>query len=76
MTSDLNTTFGHRPIYIRGEAATFIPNSSFLIPHSSRAFKRNQGGKPPQELPLYLIPQNRSVFSFAHFVSTSSETPM
>ena len=20
-------TFGHRPIYIRGEAATFIPNS-------------------------------------------------
>ena len=35
MTSDLNTTFGHRPIYIRGEAATFIPNSSFLIPHSS-----------------------------------------
>ncbi len=23
-------TFGHRPIYIRGEAATFIPNSSFL----------------------------------------------
>ena len=21
--------FGHRPIYIRGEAATFIPNSSF-----------------------------------------------
>ena len=26
--------------------------------------------------PLYLIPQNRSVFSFAHFVSTSSETPM
>ncbi|GAA6388500.1 hypothetical protein I3400192H8_06100 [Dialister sp. i34-0019-2H8] len=29
MTGDLNTTFGHRPIYIRGEAATFIPNSSF-----------------------------------------------
>ena len=27
--------FGHRPIYIRGEAATFIPHSSFLIPHSS-----------------------------------------
>ena len=31
MTGDLNTTFGHRPIYICGEAATFIPNSSFLI---------------------------------------------
>ena len=45
-----------------GEAATFISNSSFLIPNSS--------------FPLYLIPQNRSVFSFAHFVSTSSETPM
>ena len=29
VTSDLNATFGHRPIYIRGEAATFIPNSSF-----------------------------------------------
>ena len=40
-----------------GEAATFISNSSFLIP-------------------LYRIPQKRSVFSFAHFVSTSSETPM
>ena len=23
MTSDLNTAFGHRPIYICGEAATF-----------------------------------------------------
>ena len=29
------TTFGHRPIYIRGEAATFIPNFSFLILHFS-----------------------------------------
>ena len=38
MTDDLNATLGHRPIYIRGEAATFIPNSSFLIPHLSRAF--------------------------------------
>ena len=24
-------TFGHRPIYICGEAATFTPHSSFLI---------------------------------------------
>ena len=31
MTSDLHATCGHRPIYIRGEAATFIPQSSFLI---------------------------------------------
>ena len=30
MTGDLHTTFEHRP-YIRGEAATFIPHSSFLI---------------------------------------------
>ena len=31
MTGNLNTTFGHRPIYICGEAATFTPHSSFLI---------------------------------------------
>ena len=35
MTGDLNTTFGHRPIYICGEAATFTPHSSLLTPHSS-----------------------------------------
>ena len=27
VTGDLNAAFGHRPIHIRGEAATFIPNS-------------------------------------------------
>ena len=42
MTGDLNTAFGHRPIYTRGEAATFIPNSSFLIPHLRKAFIHNQ----------------------------------
>ena len=32
LTSDFYPpAFGHRPIHIRGEAATFIPNSSFLI---------------------------------------------
>ena len=31
MIGDLNTTFGHRPIYICGEAATFTPHSSLLI---------------------------------------------
>ena len=41
VTSDLNTTFGHRPIYIRGEAATFIP-------HSSKAFIHNQGTERPR----------------------------
>ena len=49
--------FGHRPIYIRGEAATFIPNSSFLIPHSSEAFYRNQETARPQGCPL--IDSNR-----------------
>ena len=31
VTGNLHTTLGHRPIYICGEAATFIPHSSFLI---------------------------------------------
>ncbi|GAA6389677.1 hypothetical protein I3400192H8_17870 [Dialister sp. i34-0019-2H8] len=52
MTSDLNTTFGHRLIYnIRGEAATFIPHSSFLTPHSSRAFIQGQGAARPVVYP-------------------------
>ena len=41
MTSDLHATFGHRPIYIRGEAATFIP-------HSSKDFIHNQGTERPR----------------------------
>ena len=56
-----------------GEAATFIPNSSFEQSFHSGARDSTPYGLPP---PLYLISQNRSVFSFAHFVSTSSETPM
>ena len=28
-TGDLHTTLGHHPIYICGEAATFIPHSSY-----------------------------------------------
>ena len=35
-----------------GEAATFIPNSSFLIPHSRKAFIHNQWTEPPKELTL------------------------
>lgn len=35
VTGDLNTTFGHRPIHIRGEAATFIPHSSLEAALSS-----------------------------------------
>ena len=31
VTGNLHTTLGHRPIYICGEAATFILHSSFLI---------------------------------------------
>ena len=68
----------------RGEGCdTRIPSSkkaakpppSFLI-RAKLSFR----GKGQHALwapyPLYLISQNRSVFSFAHFVSTSSETPM
>ena len=63
MTGDLNTTFGHRPIYICGEAATFIPNSSFLIPHSGRAFIHNQWTEPPKGLTLNPEP----LFFYLHF---------
>ena len=31
VTGNLHTTLGHRPIYICGEAATFIPHFSFII---------------------------------------------
>ena len=47
MTGDLNMTFGHRPIYTRGEAATTISNFSFLIPHSRKAFIHNQWTSRP-----------------------------
>ena len=43
-------TFGHRLIYTRGEAATFIPNSSFLIPHSRETFIPHQEGSTPHRL--------------------------
>ena len=49
MTGDLNTAFGHRPIYTRGEAATFIPHSSFLISHLSKDFIHNQWTARPHE---------------------------
>ena len=45
MTSDLHATFGHRPIYIRGEAATFIP-------HSRKACIHNQWTESPRGLAL------------------------
>ena len=41
VTGNLHTTLGHRPIYICGEAATFIP-------HSSKAFIQNQGTARPR----------------------------
>ena len=34
----------------RGEASTFIPNSSLLIPHSSKAFIHNQRTARPHGL--------------------------
>ena len=39
--------FGHRPLYIRGEAATFIP-----LPYSSRAFIGHPGTACPMSYPL------------------------
>ena len=80
----LSAPSGHLPL--EGKAAirgyhplkkAAKPPPSFLIPHSSKAFIQGQGTTPyGLTRPLYRIPQNRSVFSFAHFVSTSSETPM
>ena len=40
----------------RGEAATFIPHSSFLIPHSSEAFIPNQRAARPVGLTLNPLP--------------------
>ena len=65
VTCDLNTTFGHRPIYTCGEAATFIPNSSFLIPNSNEAFIHNQRGSTSHGLTLNLEPDNHKRRAFA-----------
>ena len=43
---------GIAPYILRGEAATTIPNSSFLISHSSRAFARTQRNSTPHGLTL------------------------
>ena len=45
-------------IYICGGAATFIPNSQFLILNSSKAFKRNQRGNTPHGLTLKFESKN------------------
>ena len=78
----LSAPAGHLPLEGKADD-TRIPSSkkaakpppSFLI-RAKLSFR----GKGQHALwapyPLYLISQNRSVFSFAHFVSTSSETPM
>ena len=52
VTSDWNTTSGHRPIYTPRRfhilmRRTTISHFSFLISHSSEAFKRNQGAIRP-----------------------------
>ena len=46
------TSAGIAPYILRGEAATFIPHSSFLIPHSSKTFIHNQRGGTPHGLTL------------------------
>ena len=76
MTSDLNAIFGHRPIYTRGEAATFIPNSSFLIPNSRKAYIHNQWTEPPHGLTLrrfYIFMRRTTISHFSFLISHSSE---
>ena len=54
MTSDLNTTFGHRHhLYSATLLYFYAPHlhSSFLIPHSNKAFFHNQGGSPLRATP-------------------------
>ena len=77
----LSAPAGHLPL--EGKAAirgyhplkkAAKPPPSFLI--RAKLSFRGKGQHALWATPLYLIPQNRSVFSFAHFVSTSSETPM
>ena len=55
MTGDLNATFEHCPIYTPRRFYVFmrrttIPNSSFLISHSRKAFIHNQWTEPPKGL--------------------------
>ena len=84
--SALSAPAGHLPLEGKADD-TRIPSSkkaakpppSFLIPHSLFEQSFHSGARDNAlwaPYPLYPIPQNRSVFSFAHFVSTSSETPM
>ena len=40
---------------------TTIPNSSFLIPHSRKAFIHNQWTEPPKELTLNLEPSTKTL---------------
>ena len=52
MTGDLNTAFGHRPIYTPRRLHIFMRRTtisyfSFLISHSIEDFKRNQGAARP-----------------------------
>ena len=61
----LSAPSGHLPLEGKADD-TRIPSSK----------KRQRSRHLHSSFPLYLIPQKRSVFSFAHFVSTSSETPM
>lgn len=57
VTSDLHTTFGHRPIYTHGETATFIPHSNFSIEQS---FHPQSKDAPPQDLTSHPFFQQKS----------------
>ena len=54
---------------------TTIPNSSFLIPHSSRAFIHNQWTEPPKELTPYLEPSNPLLYNkVGNFISLTTKS--
>ena len=63
MTGDLNTTLGPSPIYICGEAATLIPNSSFeqnFHPQSKGSTSHGLTPKLPLDLPFQSAYNNKS----------------
>lgn len=57
VTGDLNTTFGHRPIHIRSEAAAFIPNSSLEAALSFVIKGRPAPLAAPAPFSLVILPQ-------------------
>ena len=66
MTSDLNSIFGHRPIYICGKAATTIPNSSF-----EQSFHPQSMDAPSHGLTLNPEPQTFNLQPYSQEIYTN-----